>query len=721
MNVEPAGDAQSAGDVERADAARRRVDDGVAVDAREARHRGVAELGRQGAGRDVRRRRGRRRPRRSGGGSRRSMLGVAASDDVIGTSEHRQPGAVREGQDRGARSPVTTAVHPLLISKSRPSSEKICSQGSRIAGERERPGHGGAPARRPIDRLETAPDGRRTEGVHAHDDTCVDICACRLGGRRRRRPGSRPRRSRRRRRAPGDRAAAASAVVKLIARRQRRDRVGEPGLREKPGPDAVAIEARPPEREPAELGERRRQHAGERDQKDRDHERAALHRVDHAACGPITPPRHRCARPTTLRDAPAVPRGVHELDRHEPGVGRRSRARSGRARRRRRRNRRDGSRPAATSERIGSDCAPTTRCRLPAAARRGSRCAPRSPASIVPLPSRSAVISTRSAATTREAGDARARRVVAGEAEIAVDLIDRPPRPRCRLGVRAGTLPGGDAAAQHAVMAGVPTSPSTMPIRSSMSVMPFIRRLAHRGRVRASFVRALGRPLRRNVTSAMMPAPRVDRGRALDGSRKPGTVAASTVVAGRRVGTARQRRELAPATPWYDRRRAPGASARRRAAAAREGRSRSSRGARARPCRRRRRAGDRDQTSRHRATDERASASTADVLAHVRPRSTVTRPRWFRRRLAWSAAPVDEHDGAVLAVAARREDEVAARVDVGDRGCRAATCAAPSGDRRRRRRRARRDSARHPRVKMSRTRAAEATARTRASCRSAAT
>jgi hypothetical protein len=60
---EASRDAQAAGHVEGSDAARRRIDDGVAVDARETRALRVAERGGQATGRDVRRRLGRARPR----------------------------------------------------------------------------------------------------------------------------------------------------------------------------------------------------------------------------------------------------------------------------------------------------------------------------------------------------------------------------------------------------------------------------------------------------------------------------------------------------------------------------------------------------------------------------------------------------------------------------------------------------------------------------------
>ena len=54
--------------------------------------------------------------------------------------------------------------------------------------------------------------------------------------------------------------------------------LGEARLGDEPCPHAVAIEAGAPEGETAELGERGGEDAGERDQKDRDHERAAFGR-----------------------------------------------------------------------------------------------------------------------------------------------------------------------------------------------------------------------------------------------------------------------------------------------------------------------------------------------------------------------------------------------------------------------------------------------------------
>ena len=71
------------------------------------------------------------------------------------------------------------------------------------------------------------------------------------------------------------RAPCASASVKLWPAGRRRDRVGEPGLGEEPGADAVAVEAGAADGEPPELGEAGREHAGEGDEQDRDDERAA--------------------------------------------------------------------------------------------------------------------------------------------------------------------------------------------------------------------------------------------------------------------------------------------------------------------------------------------------------------------------------------------------------------------------------------------------------------
>ena len=173
---EATADAQAAGDVERADAARGRVDDRVAVDDDEARaSRPSPSSARSDPGRQIGSRRGARRD--LGEGRRRVALdarGAAASDDLLGAREHGQAGAVRDrqagAQDRRDRDRAA-AAHVEVSAIQR---ENLQS-GSSVARQCEGPGLERV-GKRPMDGLETAPDGRGTEGIHAQDDTCVDIC-----------------------------------------------------------------------------------------------------------------------------------------------------------------------------------------------------------------------------------------------------------------------------------------------------------------------------------------------------------------------------------------------------------------------------------------------------------------------------------------------------------------------------------------------------------------
>ena len=243
------------------------------------------------------------------------------------------------------------------------------------------------------------------------------------GARRRRRRGRRPRRSTGRR----WRRRCRELGIEAAAGLDRGHGVGEAGLGDEPGAYAVAVEASADERRPAELGEGGGDQPGERDRRIATTSalpRAQLlagsrgHRLSRRAPPPtVTAGRDPVARvassTVTIRVVPALaasagsssrPAGVEVAEAQAVGgeVGE------------------EGQRLTAddTLEVVGSR------------PRRYPTCSAEV-SSTLPSPSRSAVIVTASAVIA-PAPRRRARRIVAGDAQVAGDLVDRGQRLACR-------------------------------------------------------------------------------------------------------------------------------------------------------------------------------------------------------------------------------------------------------------------------------------------------